>query len=73
MENSGGIQGNITAGLAGRYASALFDLARESNAIDSVQKSLSVLGNALAESADLKVRLDSQPATGGAGKIETDC
>ena len=35
MENSGGIQGNITAGLAGRYASALFDLARESNAIDA--------------------------------------
>ena len=59
MENSGGIQGNITAGLAGRYASALFDLARESNAIDSVQKSLSVLGNALAESADLKALVSS--------------
>ena len=33
-----------------------------------------LLGERLtAESADLKVRLDSQPATGGAGKIETDC
>ena len=63
MENSGGIQGNITAGLAGRYASALFDLARESNAIDSVQKSLAVLRNALVESADLKA-LVSSPVIG---------
>jgi F-type H+-transporting ATPase subunit delta len=63
VENSGGIQGNITAGLAGRYASALFDLARESNAIDSVQKSLAVLRNALVESADLKA-LVSSPVIG---------
>ncbi len=53
MENSGGIQGNITAGLAGRYASALFDLARESNAIDAVQKSLATLRVSLADSTDL--------------------
>lgn len=53
MENSGGIQGNITAGLAGRYAVALFDLARESNAIDGVQKSLTTLKAALADSTDL--------------------
>jgi len=53
VENSGGIQGNITAGLAGRYASALFDLARESNAIDAVQKSLTTLKASLADSADL--------------------
>lgn len=53
MENSGGIQGNITAGLAGRYAVALFDLARESNDIDSVQKSLATLHAGLTESADL--------------------
>lgn len=59
MENSGGIQGNITAGLAGRYASALFDLARESNAIDSVQKSLATLSAGLAESADLKALVSS--------------
>jgi len=63
VENSGGIQGNITAGLAGRYASALFDLARESNAIDSVQKSLSVLKAALADSADLAA-LVSSPVVG---------
>ena len=59
MDNSGGIQGNITAGLAGRYASALFDLARESNAIDSVKKSLADLKAGLAESADLSALIAS--------------
>lgn len=59
MENSGGIQGNITAGLAGRYASALFDLARESNAIDGVQTSLAALKAALADSADLAALVSS--------------
>lgn len=65
MENSGGIQGNITAGLAGRYASALFDLARESNAIDGVQKSLATLKAALTDSADLAA-LVSSPVVGRA-------
>ena len=59
MENSGGIQGNITAGLAGRYASALFDLARESNDIDSVRKSLGDLKTGLTESADLTALVTS--------------
>ena len=59
MENSGGIQGNITAGLAGRYASALFDLARESNQIDSVQKSLAALKAGLAESTELSALVAS--------------
>ena len=59
MENSGGIQGNITAGLAGRYAVALFDLARESNAIDAVLKSLGDLKAGLAESADLHTLVTS--------------
>lgn len=48
MDNSGGIQ----ASLAGRYATALFDLARDSKAIDSVGKSLESLKAALAGSAD---------------------
>jgi F-type H+-transporting ATPase subunit delta len=65
VENSGGIQGNITAGLAGRYASALFDLARESNEIDGVQKSLATLKTALADSADLAA-LVSSPVVGRA-------
>lgn len=65
MENSGGIQGNITAGLAGRYASALFDLARESNTIDTVQKSLATLKAGLADSADL-ANLIASPVVGRA-------
>lgn len=56
MENSGGIQ----ASLAGRYATALFDLARESKAIDSVGKSLAGLEAALAGSADFAA-LTSSP------------
>ncbi|MBY8821495.1 F0F1 ATP synthase subunit delta [Sphingomonas colocasiae] len=50
METSGGIQ----ASLAGRYATALFDLARESNKIETVEKSLGAVKAALAESGDFK-------------------
>src|SRR3546814_840451 len=75
VENSGGIQGNITAGLAGRYAVALFDLARESNAIDGVQKSLAALRQGLTDSADPKAltqspvisRADAPKAVAAAG------
>lgn len=59
MESSSGIQGSITAGLAGRYASALFDLAKESNEIDAVQNSLSVLASALDESTELQALVSS--------------
>lgn len=48
MENSGGIQ----ASLSGRYATALFDLARDAKAIDSVGSNLESLKAALAQSAD---------------------
>ena len=48
METSGGIR----ASLAGRYASALFDLARDQRQIESVGKSLDALGSALADSKD---------------------
>ena len=48
METSGGIR----ASLAGRYASALFDLAREQKGIESVGKSLDALGQALLDSKD---------------------
>ncbi len=50
MENSGGIQ----ASLSGRYATALFDLAREGKAIDGVGAGLASLSKALAESDDFK-------------------
>ena len=48
METSGGIR----ASLAGRYASALFDLARDNKAIESVGQSLDALGQALNDSAE---------------------
>ncbi len=50
METSGGIR----ASLAGRYASALFDLARDERQIESVSRSLDVLKSALSESAEFK-------------------
>ena len=48
METSGGIR----ASLAGRYASALFDLARDQRQIEIVGKSLEALSQALADSKD---------------------
>jgi F-type H+-transporting ATPase subunit delta len=55
VETSGGIR----ASLAGRYASALFDLARERKQIDSVGRSLDALNQALADSKDLSELVDS--------------
>ena len=48
MENSGG----ITASLAGRYASALFDLASEAGTVTAVEGDLDRLDQAVRESAD---------------------
>jgi len=48
VDNSGGIR----ASLAGRYASALFDLARDERQIDAVSRSLDSLNQALADSRD---------------------
>ena len=50
MEISAGIQ----ASLAGRYASALFDLASEAGTVSAVESDLDTLANALAESAELR-------------------
>ncbi|HEY5723915.1 MAG TPA: F0F1 ATP synthase subunit delta [Allosphingosinicella sp.] len=58
MENSGGIQ----ASLAGRYATALFELARDERQLEAVGKSLDSLKRALAESADLR-GLTTSPLT----------
>jgi len=55
VETSGGIR----ASLAGRYASALFDLARDQKQIDSVGRSLEALNQALADSKDLSELVDS--------------
>ncbi|WP_118857546.1 F0F1 ATP synthase subunit delta [Sphingomonas mesophila] len=66
MENSGGIQ----ASLAGRYATALFGLARDEQQIDAVSRSLDTLEAALAESADLRA-LVSSPMVGRADASRT--
>ena len=55
MENSGGIR----ASLAGRYASALFNLARDQRQIDSVSRSLEALSQALLDSKDFAELVDS--------------
>ncbi|KKC24496.1 F0F1 ATP synthase subunit delta [Sphingomonas sp. SRS2] len=56
MENSGGIQ----ASLSGRYATALFGLARDEKALDAVSASLATLKAALADSDDLR-KLTTSP------------
>jgi F-type H+-transporting ATPase subunit delta len=48
VETSGGIR----ASLAGRYASALFDLARDERQIDAVGRSLEALNQALVDSRE---------------------
>jgi F-type H+-transporting ATPase subunit delta len=55
VETSGGIR----ASLAGRYASALFDLARDERQIDAVSASLARLKGAMADSADLTALVGS--------------
>jgi F-type H+-transporting ATPase subunit delta len=55
VETSGGIR----ASLAGRYASALFDLARDERQIDAVSRSLASLKSAMSDSADLNALASS--------------
>lgn len=50
----------IVSGMAGRYANALFDLAKEQNAVDAVSRDLDTVTAALAESDDLR-RLTRSP------------
>ncbi len=63
------ISAGIKASLAGRYASALFDLAAEHGKVTAVEKDLETLGAALRESADLTA-LTTNPELGrdAAGK-----
>jgi len=59
VENSGGIQ----ASLSGRYALALFELAREKKQLDSVAQSLTALKAALNESEEFH-NLTTSPVIG---------
>ncbi len=53
------ISGGIRASLAGRYGSALFDLARDERQIDAVGRSLDMLNQALLDSRDFAELIES--------------
>jgi F-type H+-transporting ATPase subunit delta len=55
VENSGGIQ----ASLAGRYATALFQLARDERKLDAVGTGLDALRDALRDSEDMRALITS--------------
>jgi F-type H+-transporting ATPase subunit delta len=57
----GGAQDSVVSGVAGRYATALFELASEANAIDAVSADLEAFSAMLRGSADL-TRLIESPA-----------
>jgi len=62
VETSGGIQ----ASLGGRYALALFELARDSKSIDVVEASLTTVRDALAQSEDFRTLTTSPLVARGA-------
>lgn len=62
METSGGIQ----ASLGGRYALALFELARDAKTIDAVESSLANVRDALAQSEDFRTLTISPMVSRGA-------
>jgi len=50
---------SLSASAAGRYATALFELALEGDALDAVETDVEALSSALAESADLSTLISS--------------
>lgn len=61
MAEGGSQEQTIVSGVAGRYATALFELATEAGAIDAVSANLDAFSAMIAESADLR-RLIESPA-----------
>jgi F-type H+-transporting ATPase subunit delta len=61
VADGGSQERTLVSGVAGRYATALFELASEGNAIDAVARDLDSFSAMLAESADLR-RLVESPA-----------
>ncbi|HKM88849.1 MAG TPA: F0F1 ATP synthase subunit delta [Xanthobacteraceae bacterium] len=59
----------IVSGMAGRYATALFDLARETNSIDAVKADLERFDALVGESADLN-RLVRSPVFSAAEQLQ---
>lgn len=70
-ENSTGSETQVS-GMAGRYANALFDLAKDAKAIDAIEKDMAGLARALHDSDDLRRMLRSPvfSAEEQAGAIE---
>src|SRR6478609_2024195 len=54
VAQNGSEAGPLVAGVAGRYASALFELARDERQVDAVASSLNQFDTLLNESADLR-------------------
>ena len=50
---------SISAGIAARYASAIFEIAKEESNLDSLESSVDDLSNALSESEDLRSLISS--------------
>lgn len=50
---------SFTSGISGRYATALFELAKEAGDIDALEKDLDALSAALDDSADLRALIGS--------------
>lgn len=67
MELSGGIQ----ASLGGRYAIALFELARDARSIDTVEASLGTLRDALSQSDDFRTLTTSPLVSRGQATAAT--
>jgi F-type H+-transporting ATPase subunit delta len=59
----------IVSGMAGRYATALFDLASETNAVDAIKADLERFAALIDESADLK-RLVRSPVFSAAEQLQ---
>ena len=49
----------LVSDAAGRYATALFELAREEDALEGTERDVTALGEALKESADLRTLIES--------------
>ncbi len=50
---------SISTGIAARYATAVFELAREDNALDALESDIAALSAAIDESEDLRALIDS--------------
>ncbi|MDP4002591.1 F0F1 ATP synthase subunit delta [Methylobacterium sp. NEAU K] len=65
MAQNGSEAGPLVAGVAGRYASALFELARDERQVDAVAEGLNQFDSLLKESADLRRLVRSPVFTAG--------